>query len=329
MKKILITGVAGLLGSRMAEWILQNHAEVKIIGIDDLSGGYIEHVPNGVEFHQLDITSDEIADLFKGVSIVYHFAAYAAEGLSPFIRKFNYRSNIVGTASVVNACIEGQVGRLVFTSSMAVYGVGNPPFKESDLPEPIDPYGVAKYACEMDIKIAGSQHGLDWCILRPHNVYGRNQNIWDRYRNVLGIWMFQNMNELPFTIFGDGRQQRAFSCIDDCLLPLWKAGVDARASKKIINIGSWRYYSIQEAAQILKEVIGKATIRYEAARHEVKDALPAHELSISILDYQDNTTLRMGLKMMWDWAQKQPRRSQKSWDKYELEKGIYQFWKNP
>ena len=313
----------------MAEWILQNHAEVKIIGIDDLSGGYIEHVPNGVEFHQLDITSDEIADLFKGVSIVYHFAAYAAEGLSPFIRKFNYRSNIVGTASVVNACIEGQVGRLVFTSSMAVYGVGNPPFKESDLPEPIDPYGVAKYACEMDIKIAGSQHGLDWCILRPHNVYGRNQNIWDRYRNVLGIWMFQNMNELPFTIFGDGRQQRAFSCIDDCLLPLWKAGVDARASKKIINIGSWRYYSIQEAAQILKEVIGKATIRYEAARHEVKDALPAHELSISILDYQDNTTLHMGLKMMWDWAQKQPRRSQKSWDKYELEKGIYQFWKNP
>ena len=329
MKKILITGVAGLLGSRMAEWILQNHAEVKIIGIDDLSGGYIEHVPNGVEFHQLDITSDEIADLFKGVSIVYHFAAYAAEGLSPFIRKFNYRSNIVGTASVVNACIEGQVGRLVFTSSMAVYGVGNPPFKESDLPEPIDPYGVAKYACEMDIKIAGSQHGLDWCILRPHNVYGRNQNIWDRYRNVLGIWMFQNMNELPFTIFGDGRQQRAFSCIDDCLLPLWKAGVDARASKKIINIGSWRYYSIQEAAQILKEVIGKATIRYEAARHEVKDALPAHELSISILDYQDNTTLRMVLKMMLDWAQKQPRRSQKSWDKYELEKGIYQFWKNP
>jgi UDP-glucose 4-epimerase len=329
LKKILITGVAGLLGSRMAEWILQNHAEVKIIGIDDLSGGYIEHVPNGVEFHQLDITSDEIADLFKGVSIVYHFAAYAAEGLSPFIRKFNYRSNIVGTASVVNACIEGQVGRLVFTSSMAVYGVGNPPFKESDLPEPIDPYGVAKYACEMDIKIAGSQHGLDWCILRPHNVYGRNQNIWDRYRNVLGIWMFQNMNELPFTIFGDGRQQRAFSCIDDCLLPLWKAGVDARASKKIINIGSWRYYSIQEAAQILKEVIGKATILYEAARHEVKDALPAHELSISILDYQDNTTLRMGLKMMWDWAQKQPRRSQKSWDKYELEKGIYQFWKNP
>ena len=147
LKKILITGVAGLLGSRMAEWILQNHAEVKIIGIDDLSGGYIEHVPNGVEFHQLDITSDEIADLFKGVSIVYHFAAYAAEGLSPFIRKFNYRSNIVGTASVVNACIEGQVGRLVFTSSMAVYGVGNPPFKESDLPEPIDPYGVAKYAC--------------------------------------------------------------------------------------------------------------------------------------------------------------------------------------
>lgn len=312
----------------MAEWIIENHPTCQIIGIDDLSGGYQEHVPSQVEFHALDLAKDEISTLFQGVDIVYHFAAYAAEGLSPFIRKFNYSCNLVATANVVNACIEHQVGRLVFTSSMAVYGVGTPPFQESDIPSPIDPYGVAKFACEMDIKIAGEQHELDWCIIRPHNVYGRNQNIWDRYRNVLGIWMYQYKKGLPFTIFGDGSQQRAFSCIDDCLVPLWKAGTDPRASKQIINIGSWKYYSIKEASEVLKRVIGDGDTKHEEARHEVKDALPSHEKSVQLLDYEDKTSLEAGLRDMWNWAKTQPDRPQKSWDSYELEKGIYGFWKN-
>jgi UDP-glucose 4-epimerase len=328
LKKIIITGVAGLLGSRMAEWVLENHPSYHIIGIDDLSGGYKEYVPTQVEFHALDLAKDEISSLFNGVDIVYHFAAYAAEGLSPFIRKFNYSCNLVATANVVNACIEHQVGRLVFTSSMAVYGVGTPPFQETDIPSPIDPYGVAKFACEMDIKIAGEQHGLDWCIIRPHNVYGRNQNIWDRYRNVLGIWMYQYKKGLPFTIFGDGSQQRAFSSIDDCLVPLWKAGTDPRASKQIINIGSWKYYSIKEASEVLKKVIGDGDTKHEEARHEVKDALPSHEKSVQLLDYEDKTSLEAGLRDMWNWAKNQPDRPQKSWDSYELEKGIYGFWKN-
>ena len=312
----------------MAEWIIENHPTCQIIGIDDLSGGYQEHVPSQVEFHALDLAIDEISTLFQGVDIVYHFAAYAAEGVSPFIRKFNYSCNLVATANVVNACIEHQVGRLVFTSSMAVYGVGTPPFQESDIPSPIDPYGVAKFACEMDIKIAGEQHELDWCIIRPHNVYGRNQNIWDRYRNVLGIWMYQYKRGLPFTIFGDGSQQRAFSCIDDCLVPLWKAGTDPRASKQIINIGSWKYYSIKEASEVLKRVIGDGNTKHEEARHEVKDALPSHEKSVQVLDYEDKTSLEAGLRDMWNWAKTQPDRPQKSWDSYELEKGIYGFWKN-
>ncbi|MEN9698034.1 MAG: hypothetical protein RLZ56_1455 [Bacteroidota bacterium] len=328
MSKIIITGVAGLLGSRMAEWIIENHPEHTIIGIDDLSGGYIDYVPAKVEFHQLDLSKADIAPLFENASIVYHFAAYAAEGLSPFIRKYNYNSNLIATANVVNACIQHNIGRLVFTSSMAVYGHGKPPFKESDQPNPIDPYGVAKYACEMDIQIAAEQHGLEFCIIRPHNVYGYNQNIWDRYRNVLGIWMYQHINGLPFTIFGDGSQQRAFSCIDDCLLPLWKAGNDARAKNKIINIGSWKYWSIKDAAETLKRIIGNGEIKHEQARHEVKDALPSHELSVTLLDYEDNTSLEQGLTAMWNWAKQQPIRKQKSWDTYELEKGIYGFWKN-
>ena len=312
----------------MAEWIIEMHPSCQIIGIDDLSGGYQEHVPSQVEFHALDLAKDDISTLFQGVDIVYHFAAYAAEGLSPFIRKFNYSCNLVATANVVNACIEHQVGRLVFTSSMAVYGVGTPPFQETDIPSPIDPYGVAKFACEMDIQIAGEQHELDWCIIRPHNVYGRNQNIWDRYRNVLGIWMYQYKKGLPFTIFGDGSQQRAFSSMDDCLEPLWKAGTDARASKQIINIGSWKYYSIKEASEVLKRVIGDGDTKHEEARHEVKDALPSHEKSVQLLDYEDKTSLEAGLRDMWNWAKNQPDRPQKSWDNYELEKGIYGFWKN-
>ncbi len=312
----------------MAEWVLENHPSCHIIGIDDLSGGYKEHVPTQVEFHALDLAKDEISSLFNGGDIVYHFAAYAAEGLSPFIRKFNYSCNLVATANVVNACIEHQVGRLVFTSSMAVYGVGTPPFQETDISSPIDPYGVAKFACEMDIRIAGEQHDLDWCIIRPHNVYGRNQNIWDRYRNVLGIWMYQYKKGLPFTIFGDGSQQRAFSSIDDCLVPLWKAGTDPRASKQIINIGSWKYYSIKEASEVLKKVIGDGDTKHEEARHEVKDALPSHEKSVQLLDYEDKTSLEAGLRDMWNWAKNQPDRPQKSWDSYELEKGIYDFWKN-
>ena len=258
MKTVLITGVAGLLGSRLADWILENHPEVKVVGIDDLSGGYKENVDPRVEFWQMNLVTHPIENCFEvhKPDIVYHFAAYAAEGLSPFIRQYNYKNNLVATARIVNECIKHDVKRLVFTSTMAVYGHGNPPFDEADQPNPIDPYGIAKFACESDIQVAGEQHGLDWCIIRPHNVYGIKQNIWDKYRNVLGIWMYQYMNNESMTIFGDGEQKRAFSFIDDCLEPLWKAGVDPRASKEIINLGGTKYYTINEANQVLRDVIG-------------------------------------------------------------------------
>lgn len=327
--KILITGVAGLLGSRMADWLILNKPEVEIIGIDDLSGGYIEHVPSEVNFYEMDLKSPKIKDIFgeHKPDYVFHFAAYAAEGLSPFIRTYNYQNNLVATANVVNECIRNDVKRLVFTSTMAVYGHGNPPFDESHRPEPIDPYGIAKYACEQDIQVAGEQHGLDWCIIRPHNVYGIKQNIWDKYRNVLGIWMYQYINNLPMTIFGDGEQKRAFSFIDDCLEPLWKSAVDSRASKQIINLGSSVFYTINEANSILREVIGDGEFIHKEGRHEVKNAHPTWSKSIQLLDYEDKTSLKEGLTIMWEWAKTQPKREQFIWSEYELDKGIYSFWK--
>jgi UDP-glucose 4-epimerase len=233
----------------------------------------------------------------------------------------------VATAGIVNKCIQYGIKRLVFTSSMAVYGIGTPPFDESHTPTPIDPYGVAKFACEMDIQIAGEQHNLDWCIVRPHNVYGHNQNIWDKYRNVLGIWMYQKLHNEPFTIFGDGSQKRAFTCIDDCLLPFWKAATQENCSKQIFNLGSTIYTSIKDAATTLSEIIGGTEITYLEQRHEVKDALPGHEKSFRLLDYKDNTTLTEGLTGMWEWAKKQPARERMQWDTYELDTGMYGFWK--
>ena len=328
--KILITGVAGLLGSRLADYIIENHKDVEIIGIDDLSGGYFENVnPKITEFWKMNLVNGNLRECFERheFDYVYHFAAYAAEGLSPFIRSYNYNNNLVATTRIVNECIRTNVKRLVFTSSMAVYGNAEPPFDETYKPNPIDPYGIAKYACEMDINVAGEQHGLDWCIIRPHNFYGIKQNIWDKYRNVLGIWMYQYMNNEPMTIFGDGEQKRAFSFIDDCLEGLWKASQKQECSKQIINLGGTKYYSINEANQILREVIKDGEVVYKQQRHEVKDAHPTWQKSVDLLGYEDKTSLYVGLSKMWDWAKKQPKRERFVWEDYEIDKGIYSFWK--
>lgn len=327
--KVIITGVAGLIGSRMATWIHDNIPNCQVIGVDDLSGGYVENVDPRIHFYRMDCGSDDFTALVENTNpdYVFHLAAYAAEGLSPFIRKFNYRNNLLCTANIVNACINNEVKRLVFTSSMAVYGEGKPPFSEDQPRVPIDPYGVAKASCEADIEIAGEQHGLDWCIIRPHNVYGRNQNIWDKYRNVLGIWMYQHIRGLPLTVYGDGEQTRAFSYIDDCLPSLWLSATDARASKQIINLGGTKEYSINEAADCLIDVMGGGTKVHLEKRHEVAKAWSTWDKSVKLLDYKDSTDLKTGLTKMWEWAKVQPDRGQFKWGKYEVDKGIYSYWK--
>jgi len=335
-KNILITGVAGLLGSRLADWIIENKGdEYQVIGVDDLSGGFEENINPKVEFWQMDLVNHPIENIFEvhKIDYVYHFAAYAAEGLSPFIRGYNYDNNLKATARLVNECIKNDVKRLVFTSTLAVYGHGDGGiFDEKQQQAPIDPYGVAKYACEMDIQIAGEQHGLDYCIIRPHNVYGIKQNIWDKYRNVLGIWMFQHLNKQPLTIFGDGEQTRAFSYIDDSLEPLWNAAVKPEASKEIINLGGIEEHSIIGASVILKEVMSefggkKPETIFLEGRHEVKHSIPTYQKSIDKLGFEHKTSLKDGLREMYQWALRQPMRDRFVWPSYELDKGIYSFWK--
>jgi UDP-glucose 4-epimerase len=330
-KSILITGVAGLIGSRLADWLIENKPEYKIVGIDDLSGGYKNNIHPKVDFWQMNLVEHPIENCFEvnKFDYVFHFAAYAAEGLSPFIRCYNYDNNLKSTARIVNECIKHNVKRLVFTSTLAVYGHGyGGIFNEDQIPKPIDPYGVAKYACEMDIQIANEQHDLDYCIIRPHNVYGIKQNIWDKYRNVLGIWMYQYLNDEPMTIFGDGTQTRAFSFIDDILEPLWNSATREEASKQIINLGGVEEISIEEAANTLRAVIDtKDEFRYLEARHEVKHSIPTFQKSIDLLDFKSTTILYDGLEQMWDWAEDQPMRERFVWSKYELDKGMYSYWK--
>ena len=332
MNKVLITGVAGLLGSRLASWIIKN-TNYEVIGIDDLSGGYTENIHNKVKFYKFNLNDlDSLKGVFEKekITIIYHFAAYAAEGLSPFIRKYNYDNNLITSANLITCSIQYNVSRFVFASSMSVYGDKyKPPFSEDMKQAPIDPYAVAKYAVEMDLEIAFKQHGLNYTIVRPHNFYGINQNIWDKYRNVLGIWMYQLLNKQNPTIFGDGSQVRAFSYVDDSILPFWNASQKNSCIGEIINLGGIKEHTINDACNVLINVTGQnlKPVHLEA-RHETKYAWSTWEKSVKLLDFKHQVDLEEGLSKMWEWAKKQPNRERFIWPKYELNKGIYEYWKN-
>jgi len=332
MKTILVTGIAGLIGSRFSSWLLDN-TDYLVVGIDDLSGGYIENVDSRCTFYDVNLATSqkEIYKIFENhkIEIIYHFAAYAAEGLSPFIRKFNYENNLISSTNLINAAIKYNTKRFVFTSSMAVYGDKNQaPFSEELTPSPIDPYGIAKYAVEMDLCCARKQHGLEYTIIRPHNVYGIGQNIWDKYRNVLGIWMYQLMNDIQPSIFGDGQQKRSFSYIDDSLLPLWAASQNDACIGEIINLGGIKEVSIVEAYQVLANVTKtNVAARFLEPRHEAKYAWSTWNKSKDLLSFEHKIELEEGLTKMWDWAQRQPMKTRKLWTNYEIENGLYEYWK--
>jgi len=329
--KILITGIAGLLGSRLADWIIENTSH-SVVGVDDLSGGYIENVNKEAKFYQINLVDlKKTQEVFEAEKpdVVYHFAAYAAEGLSPFIRKFNYENNLIASTNLVTLSIKFDVSRFIFASSMSVYGgCHKPPFTEEMLPTPVDPYGIAKYAVEQDLAVANDQHGLEYTIIRPHNFYGINQNIWDKYRNVLGIWMHQIINGQQPTIFGDGTQTRAFSYVDDSVIPMWNAAIKEECKGQIINLGGIKEYSINEACQTLLDITG-TDIKpvYLEQRHEVQHAWSSWEKSVDLLEFEHKVDLEEGLIKTWNWALQQPSREQFVWSEYELDNGIYSYWK--
>ena len=329
--KIFVTGCAGLLGANYTRHLLANGHEV--IGIDDLSGGYKAFVTKGENFSFVKLNLErrkKIVDLFEEhkPEVLVHFAAYAAEGLSPFIRNFNYRNNLICSANLINECIKHDT-KFIFTSSMAVYGEQEPPFTEDKRPQPIDPYGIAKYAVECDLKLAHEQFGLRYNIVRPHNVLGIYQNIWDRYRNVIGIFIRKTLNGIPILVYGDGEQTRAFSDIKYYMEPFDRLLTEYDG--ETFNIGADKYFTLNEVADAVQKVGKKygyeVPIEHGEPRHEVKHAYCDHTKAKSMLQFSDGTNLEELIESMFVWAMKQPNRKVKTME-YEVTKDIYDYWRN-
>lgn len=329
--KILITGVAGLLGSHLAEHLLSKGYEV--YGIDNLSGGYRENIPDNVVLFVEDLVDINAVDkIFEAVrpDYVYHFAAYAAVGLSPFIRNFNYQNNILASINLINNSIKHNIKKFVFASSMDVYGEQTPPFTENMIPNPQDPYGIAKYAVEMDLKNARRQFGLCYTIIRPHNVIGPKQNIWDRYRNVAGIWIRKALAGEKLTIYGDGNQRRAFSDVKFYMDPFERLLTNEKTDCEIINIGADQDVSINDLALVVQNVahskmgVKPSTIHLER-RDEVDKMWCNHDKAKKLLAFEDKTDLYTLIEQTWDWAvQIQPK--EVKYMEYELKKGLYSYW---
>ena len=311
-KKVLVTGAAGFIGSHVAEHCLKLGMEV--VGIDDLSGGFPENVPTGVDFYKVDIKDqvavDKLFEKHPKFDFIYHLAAYAAEGLSHFVRSYNYRNNLVGGIELLNHAIKRDTTVFIFTSSIAAYGSGEPGqvFTEDVKPNPEDPYGVSKYAFELDLRAAHDMFKMNYIIFRPHNVYGPRQNIADRYRNVIGIFMNNLLNGKAMTIFGDGQQTRCFSYIADVAPIIAKSPLIPGVYNHAFNIGSDIPESLQTLAEYVGEVMDAPSGLKKAVnlppRLEVNHAEASHNKLLCAFQHHNVTGLKKGLKLTADWVKK-------------------------
>jgi UDP-glucose 4-epimerase len=327
----LVTGGAGFLGSHVVEALAARGEQIVVV--DDLSGGFRENVPEGVvlvEGSILDRTM--LGEIFGRYHVrrVYHLAAYAAEGLSHFIRRFNYENNLIGSINLINESVNHDVECFVFTSSIAVYGRNQVPMHEDLVPSPEDPYGVAKLAVEQDLRACHEQFSLPYVIFRPHNVYGERQNIGDRYRNVIGIFMNQIMRGEPMTIFGDGGQTRAFTYAGDIAPIIAEAPFITEAAGQVFNVGADRPYAVGELAERVAAAMGvEPNIKHLPARNEVVDAYSSHEKVRRVFACPAETPLDVGLSRMACWAREVGARSSKAFGEIEIPRGLPSSWATP
>ena len=307
--RVLVTGAAGFIGSHVARTCAEDLG-MTVIGVDDMSGGFEYNIFEHERYvfikgNLRNVTFvSQLWALHGPFAHVYHLAAYAAEGLSHFIRGFNYNNNLVASMHVLNAAINGGTRTFVFTSSIAVYGAGQTPLTESTIPQPEDPYGVAKYAVELDLRAAHEMFGIDFIIFRPHNVYGPGQNVADKYRNVIGIFMRQIFAGEPLTIFGDGAQTRAFSFIDDVAPYIARAPLIAGARNEVFNVGADHAFSLNELASAVAVAMGvpDASVRHLPARKEVLHAVASHAKLACVFQPTAPVPLASGLAKMAAWA---------------------------
>ncbi len=328
-KKVsLVTGGAGFIGSHVTDHLIR--MDHKVIVLDDLSGGFVDNVNKKATLIKGSVNDNNLLDdIFNKYepSYVFHLAAYAAEGLSHFIRKFNYENNLIGSINLINKAVLHNVRHFVFTSSIAVYGANQLPMTEDLTPQPEDPYGISKYAVELDLKAAKLMFGLNYTVFRPHNVYGERQNHGDPYRNVLGIFVNNIMLGKPMTVFGDGKQTRAFSYIGDVAPYIAESIVNSKAKNEVINIGADRPYSVLVLASMVAKAMGvKPEMIFLPARKEVIDAFSDHSKAKKIFQITKTTSLEEGIQKMADWAKRAGPRKAKRFKNIEIFKNMPKIW---
>ena len=326
--RCLVTGGAGFIGSHVVdELISMKH---KVVVLDDLSGGFIENLNENAKLVKGDICDYELVkNLFIEYKFdyVFHLAAYAAEGLSHFIKRFNYHNNLIGSINLINQSVVHKIKCFVFTSSIAVYGKNQLPMDEETTPAPEDSYGIAKLAVEQELKVTNKMFGLDYIIFRPHNVFGERQNIGDKYRNVIGIFMNQILQNKPLTVFGDGEQSRAFSYIGD-VAPIIANSINVKkAYNEVFNIGADTAYTINELIHLVNEVMGKdQPIKYLEPRNEVKHAYSSHEKVKKFFNVVPKWSIKEGLVRMAEWVEQYGAKSTKDFDEIEIKEKLPKVW---
>lgn len=329
-EKVLVTGAAGFLGSHICDYLIEKG--LTVTGIDDLSGGFLHNVHGKVDFVECDITDEKAIALLwenKGpFTRVFHLAAYAAEGLSHFIRKFNYQNNLIGSVNLINEAVKSEVCEcFIFMSSIAAYGEQEPPLLESNNPIPADPYGIAKYAVEMDLKSAHEMWGLNSIIFRPHNVYGERQNIMDPYRNVVGIFMRCAIEDQAFPIFGDGLQSRAFSYVGDLTPIIVESAFRRDCFNETFNIGSDEVITVKQLAELIsKEFNVPLNINWLEERVEAKHAYSIHTKLKQFFPNLLDTSLEEGIFKMSNWVKKTGVWEASHPENVEVEKNLPDSW---
>ncbi|HTG58001.1 MAG TPA: NAD-dependent epimerase/dehydratase family protein [Terriglobia bacterium] len=327
-QKALVTGAAGFIGSHVVDELLRLGCAV--VALDDLSGGFGDNVDKRARFIQGSVTDAPlIARLFteQCFDYVFHLAAYAAEGLSHFIRRFNYENNLLGSVNLINAAVNHAVQCFVFTSSIAVYGRSQLPMTEDLIPQPEDPYGISKYATELDLRAAHELFGLRYIVFRPHNVYGERQNIGDKYRNVVGIFMNNILQNQPLPVFGDGEQTRAFSYVRDVAPIIARSVKVPGAYNEVFNIGAEQPYTVNELARAVCTAMGvEFRSQYLPARTEVKHAYSDHAKAAHVFGYSPQVSLEEGLRRMTDWVRQAGARQARDFGALEIARNLPPSW---
>jgi UDP-glucose 4-epimerase len=330
-KTVLLTGCAGFLGHHLG---IRLHEKYFLVGIDDLSGGTLANVPHFTRFIEMSCLDEARVDrLFTAYkpSCVIHAAAMAAENLSHNVRAFTYRNNLVGEAIIRNAAVKHDVQCMVSMSSIAVMGHQEPPFTEETPPAPADPYGVAKYAGELDAQTAKEFFDLNYITYRPHNVCGTRQSLADRYRNVASIFIRAIIEGKPLPIFGDGKQTRAFSPVS-YVADVIAASIERPGTwNTTYNIGSDEPRSILSLKFLLEDIVGH-TLDAEYHEHR-KEAVHAHmthdKVRAAFPDIQPTESLEDVLRAMLQEARKHPLPPMQAGPPIEVEKNLPAAWRTP